>query len=703
MNKLLIIYGMLLFIELHDIAPVVSHKCIHDEVALPDVPVGELTYRQMRGKRDKRSDIFQPLNIHYYIDDIDPSTPENVMLNLKIAFKKVANFFQGSIKVRSSFNPFLIERSNCAQKWVNGVNKNKCSRLKSGPEFCSIKQTDYVIPDRYLNKLEVFDYTSSHPRHVLKAGPGVKDANFFLFVISRTTSWCTESNVQAYGSYCRLDSYNRPVAGVLNMCPTYFSKKIYKASHYFNVIMHEVMHILGFSVHLYPKFKICTSIYDCETPKKIAEVDANGIQRLIFPELVKSMQAHFNCSEEEFGGPLEMYQGSESVSGEKKYTSHWHPLLMYTSIMTPFIVEDEYVVIDNITLALLASTGWYQVNFTKAEYFHFGKGEGCKFGFKANCEDSKHLCSPNKAARSCDILRYTIGKCGSIVPYHPCGVFKPNHEESCLDELNMHAKEYEQRCVIVTEKDVTEPRCLVTKCISANEFEFLVNSTWGKCEANEKAKINNVTVNCPEIGSICLDETRGVNKTFCSWGSDKAVAVRMYFADQTYQQLLQSNNIRNFKVSTLQAIAENLQMSANYIVNATLTVFKGAFLDFTICPPSNVSSDELGALIQKTQQFLKSSSFIHIFKGVTEFAVSATTIVIEPEIAVSFSDHEGFRMLSVIPVICAIFIVASCIASLFRLVVSQKDRPKRETVELEDFSQIPNESENPHKVSSKTP
>ncbi|KAF8777882.1 Leishmanolysin-like peptidase 2 like protein [Argiope bruennichi] len=627
MNKLLIIYGILLFIEFHNIVPAVSDMCIHDEVAIPDVPVGELTYRQMRGKREKHSEIFQPLNIHYYIDDIDPNTPENVILNLKIAFKKVVKFFQDSVAVRSSFNPFLIERSNCAQKWVNGINKNKCSRLKSGPEFCSIKETDYVIPDRYLNKLEVFDYTSPHPRHILKAGPGVKDANFFLFVISRTTSWCTENNVQAYGSYCRLDSYNRPVAGLLNMCPTYFSKKIYKASHYFHVIMHEIIHILGFSVHLYPKFKMCTSIYDCETPKKIAEVDSNGIQRLIFPELVKSMQTHFNCSEEEFGGPLEISQGRGKASEEMKYTSHWHPLLMYTSIMTPFIVEDEYIVIDNITLALLASTGWYRVNFTIAEYFHFGKGEGCKFGFKANCEDSKHLCSPKDAARNCDILRYTIGKCESIVPYHPCGVFKPNHEESCLDEINMQAKEYEQRCVMVTKTNVAEPNCLLTKCISTNEFEFLVNSTWGKCKTSEKAEINNVTINCPELGSICWDEAKLVNKTFCSWGSDEAIAVRMYFADQTYQQLLESDNIRNFKVSTLQAIAENLQMSVNHIVNATLTIFKGAFLDFTLCPPSNMSNDKLGALIEKTQKFLKSSSFIHIFKGATEFAVSSTTIV----------------------------------------------------------------------------
>ncbi|GFS84276.1 leishmanolysin-like peptidase [Nephila pilipes] len=694
------LYGSLLFIYIYYITSSISYNCIHDEVTHPDVPIGVMTYQQMRDKRDKHVETYQPLNIHYYIDDVDPKTSENVMLNIRIALKKVVNFFGDTVAVRRSFNPFLIERANCAQKWQSGVNKNKCSRLKSGPEFCSVKLTDYIIPDRYLNKLEIFDYDFDQPRQVLESGPGVKDANFFLFVISRTTSWCMENDVQAYGSFCRLDNYNRPVAGLLNMCPSYFSKKLYKAIHYYNVIMHEVIHILGFSLHLYPKFKTCTSIYDCETPKKIAQIDSNEIQRLIFPELVKSMQIHFNCSEEEFGGPLEKYVGDENVSKEKKYTSHWHPVLMYTSIMTPFIVEDEYTVIDNITLALLASTGWYRVNFTKADYFHLGNDESCQFGFKRNCEDSKHLCSPSPKSRSCDILHYTIGKCESLVPYHPCGVFKPNKEENCLDELNMYAKEYDQHCVLVIGKKGTEPKCLLTKCDSEQNMEFLVNATWIKCAIGEKVEANNVTVICPEEHALCVG-TKYMNLTYCTWDSDRVIVIRMYFTDQTYENLLQSNNIKNFKVSTIRAIAENLLVPVDYILNATLTVFKGAFLDFSICPPLSMSNDELGALIDKTQQFLQSSTFTHIFKGATEFPIASTSIVIEPEKAVSFSDQEGLRMLTVIPIVCGIFVIASFIASVFRLAMIQKHRPKRETVEMEDFSQISIENEKPKKVSSK--
>ncbi|GFR07121.1 leishmanolysin-like peptidase, partial [Trichonephila clavata] len=65
--------------------------------------------------------------------------------------------------------------------------------LKSGPEFCSVKLTDFIIPDRYLNKLEIFDYDDVYPRQILESGPGINNANFFLFVISRTTSWCMEN------------------------------------------------------------------------------------------------------------------------------------------------------------------------------------------------------------------------------------------------------------------------------------------------------------------------------------------------------------------------------------------------------------------------------------------------------------------------------------------------------------------------------
>ncbi|GFS33237.1 leishmanolysin-like peptidase, partial [Nephila pilipes] len=187
------LYGSLLFIYIYYITSSISYNCIHDEVTHPDVPIGVMTYQQMRDKRDKHVETYQPLNIHYYIDDVDPKTSENIMLNIRIALKKVVNFFGDTVAVRRSFNPFLIERANCAQKWQSGVNKNKCSRLKSGPEFCSVKLTDYIIPDRYLNKLEIFDYDFDQPRQVLESGPGVKDANFFLFVISRTTSWCMEN------------------------------------------------------------------------------------------------------------------------------------------------------------------------------------------------------------------------------------------------------------------------------------------------------------------------------------------------------------------------------------------------------------------------------------------------------------------------------------------------------------------------------
>ncbi|GFY73548.1 leishmanolysin-like peptidase [Trichonephila inaurata madagascariensis] len=691
------LYGSLIFIYIHWITAIVSYNCIHDEVTQPNVPVGEMTYQQMRDKRDKHGENFQPLNIHYYVDDVDPHMSENIMLNIDLALKKVVKFFHNTVAVRRSSKPFLIERANCAQKWQSGINKNKCSRLKSGPEFCSVKLTDFIIPDRYLNKLEIFDFNDVYPRQILESGSGINNANFFLFVISRTTSWCMENDVQAYGSYCRLDTYNRPVAGLLNMCPSYFSKKIYKAKHYYNVIMHEVIHILGFSLHLFPKFKTCTSIYDCETPKKIAHIDSNEIQRLVFPELVKSMQIHFNCSEEEFGGPLEKYVGDESVSKEMKYTSHWHPVLMYTSIMTPFIVEDEYTVIDNITLALLASTGWYHVNFTKADYFHLGRGEGCRFSFKTNCEDSKHLCSPGDKLQGCDILRQTIGKCESLAPYHPCGIFKPNEEEACFEDLNMHDK----NCLMVKERNKVEPKCLLTKCESEQKMKFLVNDTWVECSTDKKVEANNVTLICPEENALCAKTKELVYLSYCSWDSDRAVAIRMYFTDQTYNNLLQSNNMKNFKVSTIHAIAKNLQVPVNYILNATLTVFKGAFLDFIICPPLFMSNDELGAFIKKAQQFLKSSTFTHIFKGATEFPIASTSIAIEPEVAVSFSDHEGFQMLTVIPVICGIFVIASFIASVFRLAMIQKHRPKRETVEMEDFSQISIENEKSKKASSK--
>lgn len=74
-------------------------------------------------------------------------------------------------------------------------------------------------------------------------------------------------------------------------------------------------------------------------------------------------------------------------------------------------------VISEITLALLEGTGWYQVDYSKAEPFNFGRGEGCSF-VDGPCTSSNgtanfiEYCN-SKVYEACSFTSRGIGFCGT--------------------------------------------------------------------------------------------------------------------------------------------------------------------------------------------------------------------------------------------------------------------------------------------------
>lgn len=91
-------------------------------------------------------------------------------------------------------------------------------------------------------------------------------------------------------------------------------------------LFHWIAHIIYLYSYLVLYIKLFAFIFvalGCEIPKKIVHIDVHNIQRLVFPEVIKSMQAHFNCSESEFGAPLDPYKGDGSSSKEDVRIFYW--------------------------------------------------------------------------------------------------------------------------------------------------------------------------------------------------------------------------------------------------------------------------------------------------------------------------------------------------------------------------------------------
>lgn len=88
--------------------------------------------------------------------------------------------------------------------------------------------------------------------------------------------------------------------------------------------------------------------------------------------------------------------------------------------MTANTVSDP--VMTDFTLAVLESSGWYKVNYSMTEPFHWGKNEGCEF-LDGPCISDKTFvpnfdvfCTP-LAQQGCSFTSRNLAFCGNVMPF----------------------------------------------------------------------------------------------------------------------------------------------------------------------------------------------------------------------------------------------------------------------------------------------
>ncbi|ESN92826.1 hypothetical protein HELRODRAFT_69677, partial [Helobdella robusta] len=239
-----------------------------------------------------------------------------------------------------------------------------------------------------------------------ESGKGVNNGHFILYVSAFESERCSFESTIAYAAYCRLDaSFDRPVAGYVNMCPDEISLKMFDLHQMHFTIKHEILHALGFSSGLFafyrdkngqpltprnpatnkPPYNKKLNRYQW-SDNVVRSVDrsdwlaAGGyINRtfnyIVTPSVLREVRQHFNCSSLE-GAELEN-QGPAGTS-----FTHWEKRVFENELMTGTYTQN--LVISRITLALLDDTGWYQVNYQMAGELKWGKNLGCDFA-KSSC------------------------------------------------------------------------------------------------------------------------------------------------------------------------------------------------------------------------------------------------------------------------------------------------------------------------------
>ena len=100
---------------------------------------------------------------------------------------------------------------------------------------------------------------------------GFPGADTVLFVTGISTSICAASgsDTLAYASHWQQDQFDRPVFGIINLCPGEFSTffAAAQAADAINLVMHEMAHILAFSSSLWPLFRWKDAARSPQTPR----------------------------------------------------------------------------------------------------------------------------------------------------------------------------------------------------------------------------------------------------------------------------------------------------------------------------------------------------------------------------------------------------------------------------------------------------
>jgi proprotein convertase subtilisin/kexin type 5 len=281
------------------------------------------------------------------------------------------------------------------------------------------------------------------------------NADFFIFFTATTD---TSSSWVASASNCLVTSgIKRPLVAKV-LLNTYAIKPVTEASnprgHEYNmyVLMHEIFHALGFSVNFWYNY-----VDDLGNPLKnhVKKVLLSGTNRTVldFPVLTQRLRNFYGCPTLE-GAFMEDDGGSGTAS------SHWERKFFPFDLLSSGAIHGRRIT--EFTLAFLEGTGWYAANYSYAEPFHFGQGQGCDFIYRTcdakNTGGFEEFCVGT--GRECTEIGRGGGFCKTDECSDGCRFVVPQSEYDCENPDGVYYSPYASKQVY--------GRGLGSKCFSGN-------------------------------------------------------------------------------------------------------------------------------------------------------------------------------------------------------------------------------------------
>ncbi|KAH8872658.1 Leishmanolysin-like peptidase [Schistosoma japonicum] len=346
---------------------------------------------------------------------------------IKKAMEKAAWYWEKALFVKVKKSDPLLAKRMCINgyhytDWNDNISycgKSQCMKQR----ICR----NEIIPNDYLSAC--YEQRNRKKTQVFPEGGGLAP-NELLITVTNLKLDCG-ANVAAWAIFCEEDPNTKrevyfnlsPFIGEVNFCSDEKNTLQSTDQSLANLGKHEIGHILGFNQRTYNNLPDLDYSFrlDKSHPRPVQNITLSwwttrgifNIQKTIIrlPNMLKEAKRHFGCKK---------LQGIELVK------SHFSHRIMGDELMTPSMSMTSYV--STIGLAYLEDTGIYDVNYSMANRFTYGKGLGCDFVMKSCYEYIR-----NRQSRGQDIRPFCNkpyeNKClNSERAFGYCQLFRHNTE-----------------------------------------------------------------------------------------------------------------------------------------------------------------------------------------------------------------------------------------------------------------------------------
>ena len=398
-----------------------SHKCLHSSLKIPtpnektrssqkyDTNVQNIKNTDVNSQHilsNRRLSGRSNMRIHIEYSSALSGSSTTLDANLKSWTQQAATYWESTLKVLPVQNNLKFDLT-CDQSYTfTDTSETQCNTY-STTETCGGES----IPSTWLKGGRTCStcYETGGPSACtgctdIAGSSGLSNSDYAIMVTSSNTPTCQNSpSTLGYASPCRFDQYDRPILGSMNYCPLAMASST--ASVALSTAKHEMAHALGFTASMIPYFRdSSTSTLSPRTardgsgnPPTATKVCADGVSRplvapetttlngptnmrgfinsfiLVTPNVAKAAKEHFKCT------TLNGIELENQPTGDVSscWGAHWEQRILHTELMAPVVSQNS--VVSEFTLAFFEDTGWYESDYSKAEYLYFGKNAGCNF------------------------------------------------------------------------------------------------------------------------------------------------------------------------------------------------------------------------------------------------------------------------------------------------------------------------------------